>query len=47
MHDVTTKENYQDVYICTGNWPNENGYFYQDLKSVGKEKENHNGLVTN
>ena len=26
---------------------NEDGYLYQDLKSVGKEKEKHIGLVTN
>ena len=37
MHDVTRKKNYQNVCICRDNYLNEDGYLYQDLKSVGKE----------
>ena len=52
MRDVTTKENYKNVCICrditvSNKCLNENGYLYQDLKSVGKEKEKQKGLVTN
>ena len=52
MPDVTKKENYQNVCICrditvSDKCLNEDGYLYQDLKSVGKEKEKHIGLVTN
>ena len=44
IHFVTSKENYQNVCICTDitvcdKWPYEDGYLYQDLKSGGKEKE--------
>ena len=51
MPDVTKKENYQNVCICrditvSDKCLNEDGYLYQDLKSVGKEKEKHIGLVT-
>ena len=52
MPDVTKKENYQNVCICrditvSDKCLNEDGYLYQDLKSVGKDKEKHIGLVTN
>ena len=44
MPDVTKKENYQIVCICrditvSDKCLNEDGYLYQDIKSVGKEKE--------
>ena len=49
MHDDTTKENYQNFCICTDKCdkcPNKDGYLYQGIKYVGKEKEKHKGLVT-
>ena len=44
MPDLTKKENYQNVCIfrditVSEKCPYEDGYLYQDLKSVGKEKE--------
>ena len=52
MPDVTKKENYLNVCICRDitvsvKCHNKDGYLYQDLTSVGKEKEKHIGLVTN
>ena len=39
MHDITTMKNYLNVFICTDitvydKCFNQDGYFYQDLKSV-------------
>ena len=50
--NVTKKENYPNVCIFRNNTVSdkflfEDGYVYQDLKSVGQEKEKHIGLVTN
>ena len=44
MPDVTKKENYQNVCICrditvSDKCFNEDGYLYQDLKSVRKKKK--------
>ena len=52
LHYVTTKENYQNVYICTDITVRdkcliEDGYIYQNLQSVGEKKKNTKGLFNN
>ena len=52
INDVNKNENYQNVCICRNitvydKCLNEDGYLYQDQRSVGKEKEKHTGLVKN